>query len=112
MSAYQDACVRIAVSGVVDTRPESRPIPRASSTDGPRRHATRRIVIEMQYASVLCGVCVTGPERPVAGQCTEALNPPRAAPARGSKSRLAKDDQTLLKCLTQTSNNITLTKKD
>ena len=70
MSAYQDACVRIAVSGVVDTRPESRPIPRASSTDGPRRHATRRIVIEMQYALVLCGVCVTGP---VAGQCTEAF---------------------------------------
>ena len=50
MSAYQDACVRIAVessttdpshncSGVVDNRPESRPIPRTSSTDGPRRHA-------------------------------------------------------------------------
>lgn len=66
MSAYQDACV--TVCALVRTVPveSSKPDPspdrsraRPSSTDGPRRHAPRRIAIEMLYAfrTVLVRYC-------------------------------------------------------
>ena len=91
MSEYQDACV--TVCALVRTVPveSSKPDPspdrsraRPSSTDGPRRHAPRRIAIEMLYAfrTVLVPVLLLlfNTTRMVPG-------PPRARPKHGGRYR-------------------------